>query len=132
MGSGRILLGVLALSAACATAAPAAPCLDRGAFHPWSPSRPAVESPSAPGLGDGLIAFYQRHLRSETLPEQGCRFGPSCSAYGREALARWSILGLLWLVDRFVVREHPFADDYYLPVCAYEANGDRSLHDPVP
>ncbi|HMF10351.1 MAG TPA: membrane protein insertion efficiency factor YidD, partial [Thermoanaerobaculia bacterium] len=38
-----------------------------------------------------------------------CRFQPTCSAYGREAIARYGIPRGAWLAAARVLRCHPFA-----------------------
>lgn len=65
-------------------------------------------------LALGLIRFYQRFI-SPGLPAS-CRFYPTCSQYGYEAIARYGIIrgGLLTL--RRVLRCHPFHPGGYDPV----------------
>lgn len=65
-------------------------------------------------LALGLIRFYQRFI-SPGLPAS-CRFYPTCSQYGYEAIARYGIIrgGLLTL--RRLLRCHPFHPGGYDPV----------------
>ena len=104
------------------------------AFAPWDAARStgAKAERQPDGLFAGLIGFYQRRMRPPKLPEQGCRLRPTCSAYGRQSLDRWRVLGLVLIADRLVVREHAFMTGSYLPACALDAGGDHGLHDPVP
>jgi putative component of membrane protein insertase Oxa1/YidC/SpoIIIJ protein YidD len=47
----------------------------------------------------------------------GCPFAPTCSVYARTAVAHYGAAGLLFIVDRFLVREHPVAGAYYPTTC---------------
>jgi hypothetical protein len=62
-----------------------------------------------------LIAAYQRWVRPLLPP--ACRYLPSCSDYGAEAIARHGVLRGAALAAGRVLRCHPFA---------------RGGHDPVP
>lgn len=62
----------------------------------------------------GLIRFYQR-LLSPWLPPS-CRFVPSCSQYGFEAIARYGIVKGGWLALTRIVRCQPFNPGGYDPV----------------
>jgi putative membrane protein insertion efficiency factor len=64
----------------------------------------------------GLIRLYQLTL-SRVLPPS-CRFEPSCSRYGYEAIERYGVVRGGWLAVKRVGRCHPF----------YQGN----LYDPVP
>lgn len=55
----------------------------------------------------GTIRLYQRTL-SRLLPPNTCRFYPSCSAYGYEAIARYGVCRGGWLALRRLARCHPF------------------------
>ncbi len=67
-------------------------------------------------IGMGLIRFYQLTL-SQVFPSS-CRFTPSCSAYGYQAIEKYGLLrGSVMAVKR-IGRCHPF----------YHGN----LYDPVP
>ncbi|GBD20711.1 Putative membrane protein insertion efficiency factor [bacterium HR28] len=61
-----------------------------------------------------LIRFYQRFI-SPGLPP-ACRFYPTCSEYGYEAIERYGIIkgGILTL--RRLARCHPFHPGGYDPV----------------
>jgi putative membrane protein insertion efficiency factor len=62
----------------------------------------------------GLIRLYQRTL-SRALPPS-CRFEPSCSQYGYEAIAKYGALKGGWLAIKRVSRCHPFHPGGYDPV----------------
>jgi putative membrane protein insertion efficiency factor len=61
-----------------------------------------------------LIRVYQRTL-SQVLPST-CRFYPSCSEYGYQAIARYGVLKGGWLAIRRIFRCHPFHPGGYDPV----------------
>ncbi len=61
-----------------------------------------------------LIRLYQRTL-SQVLPST-CRFYPSCSEYGYQAIARYGVLKGGWLAVRRILRCHPFHPGGYDPV----------------
>ncbi len=61
-----------------------------------------------------LIKLYQRTL-SRTLPAS-CRFYPSCSAYGYQAIEKYGALKGGWLAVKRVVRCNPFNPGGYDPV----------------
>ncbi len=63
-----------------------------------------------------LIRLYQ-HTLSVILPPS-CRFTPSCSQYGYEAIQRFGFIRGGWLTVKRIGRCHPF----------YKG----SLYDPVP
>jgi len=65
-------------------------------------------------LALGLIRLYQR-LLSRLLPSS-CRFVPSCSQYGFEAIAHFGIVKGGWLASMRVLRCHPFNPGGYDPV----------------
>ncbi len=62
----------------------------------------------------GLIRLYQL-LLSPLLPP-ACRFVPSCSHYGYEAIQRYGVLRGGWLAVKRVARCHPFHPGGYDPV----------------
>jgi putative membrane protein insertion efficiency factor len=62
----------------------------------------------------GLIRFYQRAI-SPRLPP-ACRYTPSCSAYGVEAVERFGAVRGSWLTVRRLLRCHPFGGQGYDPV----------------
>jgi uncharacterized protein len=65
-------------------------------------------------LALGLIRIYQR-LISPLLPPS-CRFVPSCSQYGLEAIARFGFFKGGWLAVTRILRCHPFNPGGYDPV----------------
>jgi hypothetical protein len=65
-------------------------------------------------LALGLIRFYQR-LLSPLLPPS-CRFVPSCSQYGFEAIAHFGIVKGGWLALTRLLRCQPFNPGGYDPV----------------
>jgi putative membrane protein insertion efficiency factor len=67
-------------------------------------------------IGMGLIRFYQMTF-SVFLPSS-CRFTPSCSQYGYEAINRYGLFKGGWMTAKRIGRCHPF----------YHGN----LFDPVP
>ena len=64
----------------------------------------------------GLIRFYQKFLSPMTPPS--CRFEPTCSHYGYEAIQKYGFFKGGWMTARRIGRCHPF----------YNGN----LYDPVP
>jgi putative membrane protein insertion efficiency factor len=65
-------------------------------------------------LALGLIRLYQ-HTFSRVLPPS-CRFQPSCSEYGYQAIERYGVLRGGWLALRRIGRCHPFSPGGYDPV----------------
>lgn len=66
------------------------------------------------GLALALIRFYQERISPGRPP--ACRFQPTCSHYGHEAIQRYGLLrgGLLTLWR--LLRCHPFSRGGYDPV----------------
>jgi putative membrane protein insertion efficiency factor len=61
-----------------------------------------------------MIRVYQRVI-SPLLPP-ACRFYPSCSAYGYEAIRQYGIARGGWLTVRRLARCQPFCSGGYDPV----------------
>ncbi len=61
-----------------------------------------------------LIRFYQRVI-SPLFPPT-CRFTPTCSHYGYEAIERYGIIRGGWLAVKRLARCHPFNPGGYDPV----------------
>jgi putative membrane protein insertion efficiency factor len=62
----------------------------------------------------GLIRLYQWTI-SPLLPP-ACRFVPTCSAYGFDAIERYGVWFGGWLALRRLLRCHPFTAGGYDPV----------------
>lgn len=62
----------------------------------------------------GLIRLYQVTLSRVLLP--ACRFVPSCSEYGYEAIARYGAWRGGWLTIKRLARCHPLNPGGYDPV----------------
>lgn len=65
-------------------------------------------------LALALIRLYQRFI-SPLFPP-ACRFEPSCSHYGYEAISRYGLLQGGWLTLKRISRCHPFNPGGYDPV----------------
>lgn len=65
-------------------------------------------------LGLGLIRLYQLTL-GRVLPPS-CRFTPSCSHYGYEAINKYGLLRGGWMAARRIARCHPWNPGGYDPV----------------
>jgi putative membrane protein insertion efficiency factor len=65
-------------------------------------------------VGLWLIRIYQMTL-SKTLPAS-CRFIPSCSEYGYQAIDKYGLLKGGWLAIRRIARCHPLNPGGYDPV----------------
>jgi putative membrane protein insertion efficiency factor len=78
-----------------------------------------------------FIRLYQRTMALLHLPSP-CRFVPSCSEYGYEAIARFGFFRGGWLTMKRIGRCHPFYHgDLYDPVppalLASEITEDRRI-----
>jgi putative membrane protein insertion efficiency factor len=62
-----------------------------------------------------LIRLYQRTI-SRILPPDTCRFYPSCSHYGFQAIAKYGIIRGGWMAIKRILRCHPFHPGGYDPV----------------
>ena len=65
--------------------------------------------------GLGLIRFYQMTL-SKTLPAGSCRFYPTCSHYGYQAIVKHGLVKGSGLAIWRVARCQPFSKGGYDPV----------------
>ncbi|ADP10828.1 conserved hypothetical protein [Erwinia sp. Ejp617] len=67
-----------------------------------------MASPLSPGsrLLIALIRVYQRVISPLLGPH--CRFHPSCSQYGIEALRRFGMIKGSWLAMKRLLKCHPF------------------------
>lgn len=62
-----------------------------------------------------LIRFYRKCISPYTPPS--CRFSPTCSQYGLEAIEKYGALKGGWLTVKRLLRCHPFyKGDWYDPV----------------
>ena len=61
-----------------------------------------------------IIRFYQKAI-SPALPPS-CRFTPSCSHYGYEAIEKHGLMKGGWLAIKRISRCHPFNSGGYDPV----------------
>lgn len=61
-----------------------------------------------------LIRFYQIAI-SPMFPS-ACRYYPTCSQYGYEAIEKYGIMRGGWMAVRRVLRCHPFRPGGYDPV----------------
>ena len=66
------------------------------------------------GLLMALIRGYQ-YLLSPLLPDS-CRFVPTCSQYGVEALKKYGPAKGFWLTAKRIFRCHPWGGSGYDPV----------------
>ncbi|HEX8394175.1 MAG TPA: membrane protein insertion efficiency factor YidD [Longimicrobium sp.] len=62
----------------------------------------------------GGIRFYQKRISPFTPPS--CRFVPSCSHYGLEAMQKYGALRGGWLLVRRLARCHPLCKGGFDPV----------------
>jgi len=88
------------------------PGVPGGAAAPVNPAPgQAADRPAATRLVAllllGLIGFYRRWISPLLGPR--CRFIPSCSAYGLEAISRHGPWRGGWLTLRRLLRCHPFS-----------------------
>jgi putative membrane protein insertion efficiency factor len=61
-----------------------------------------------------FIAFYRRIVSPLSGPR--CRFEPSCSAYGYEAIATYGLVKGGWMAGKRIGRCHPWHDGGFDPV----------------
>ncbi|MSR85659.1 membrane protein insertion efficiency factor YidD [Candidatus Uhrbacteria bacterium] len=66
-------------------------------------------------IGQILIVIYQRTLSldhgplAKFYPYQVCRFHPTCSEYGYQALDRFGLIRGSWLTLKRILRCHPWS-----------------------
>ena len=70
-----------------------------------------------------FIRLYQKTI-SRGLPEGTCRFYPSCSHYGYQAIYKYGVLKGLPMATWRVLRCNPFNDGGYDPVSISYLSGD--------
>jgi uncharacterized protein len=92
-------------------------------------NHPVDDNPNEPRLRDlpvtlfnlprwvllGLIRGYQATL-SRTLPPNTCRFYPTCSHYGYQAIYKYGAIKGGWMAALRVLRCNPFNPGGYDPV----------------
>ncbi|MSQ15172.1 MAG: membrane protein insertion efficiency factor YidD [Dehalococcoidia bacterium] len=66
------------------------------------------------GFALGLITAYQMTFSRVTPPS--CRYLPTCSHYGYEAISRYGLRRGIYMTLSRIVRCHPFAKGGYDPV----------------
>ena len=68
-------------------------------------------------VGGVLMAFIRvyQYLLSPLLPNS-CRFVPTCSQYGVEALQKYGPIKGFWLTAKRIFRCHPWGGSGYDPV----------------
>jgi putative membrane protein insertion efficiency factor len=74
----------------------------------------------------GLILVYRYSLAS--IMGQRCRFAPSCSEYGLEAVQRHGAIKGGWLAARRIARCNPWGGSGYDPVPLPLANKPAEHH----
>lgn len=62
----------------------------------------------------GLIRIYQKHI--SPLKPPSCRFYPTCSSYGIEAVEKYGVLRGGFMTLKRISRCHPFNEGGYDPV----------------
>jgi uncharacterized protein len=62
----------------------------------------------------GIIKFYQKAISPLTPPS--CRFYPTCSHYGLEAIEKHGALKGSWFAIRRISKCHPFHEGGFDPV----------------
>ena len=62
----------------------------------------------------GLIRFYQKCISPLTPP--ACRYTPTCSQYGIEAIRKYGVIKGGWLTVKRISRCHPWGGSGYDPV----------------
>jgi len=80
------------------------------------------------GVGGRAAAFIVRgyQLLLRPLLPAACRFEPSCSEYGRQALSAHGLLRGGWLTARRIVRCHPWHVGGYDPPPPAKTQGSEN------
>lgn len=63
-----------------------------------------------------LIKFYQKVISRYIFVGAHCRFTPTCSAYGIEAITKYGAIKGSYLTIKRILRCHPFSKGGYDPV----------------
>jgi putative membrane protein insertion efficiency factor len=61
-----------------------------------------------------LIRFYQ--IRVSPLLAPRCRFYPTCSEYGRQAVEKYGVVQGLGMLTKRIMHCHPWGESGYDPV----------------
>lgn len=85
----------------------------RAPLPDWKPDWRVTQLPRTALLG--LIRLYQLTL-SRLMPPNTCRFYPSCSRYGFEAVQKYGVFKGGWMAFWRVMRCNPFHPGGYDPV----------------
>ena len=62
-----------------------------------------------------LIRLYQKTI-SPTLPENTCRYYPTCSHYGYQAIYKYGVFKGGWMAFTRILRCNPFSEGGFDPV----------------
>lgn len=73
-----------------------------------------------------LIQGYRRSI--SLLFSPSCRFQPTCSQYGLEAIEKFGAIKGTWLTVKRILRCHPLHPGGYDPVPPLEKDLDRKRH----
>ncbi|WEG15060.1 membrane protein insertion efficiency factor YidD [Pullulanibacillus sp. KACC 23026] len=71
-----------------------------------------------------VIRFYQRAISPLTPPS--CRFYPTCSQYGIEAIERFGFFKGTYLLTRRLLKCHPFHPGGFDPVPDHHQHADHN------
>lgn len=83
-------------------------------FCVFAPLRSTSSSTTMKTITLFLIRLYQRTISRVTPPS--CRFSPSCSHYGYEAIEKYGFRKGGWLALKRIARCHPLNPGGYDPV----------------
>lgn len=61
-----------------------------------------------------MISYYQKYISKYT--PRTCRFYPTCSQYGKEAIEKYGAIKGLYLTIKRILRCHPFSKGGYDPL----------------